>query len=109
MLKHAHVPQPVKRYHYTRKTSPCRTCGEPVPYTTCPNWYCERCRPPSSHPPAYNRTYARRRVAARRIQTEEAAVVVVAAPGFCSVCGCIRLSRANVTGVCDGCEAEKLR
>ena len=27
-------------------------------------------------------------------------------PGYCRICTCVRLSVANTSGVCDGCEAD---
>lgn len=110
MLRHATRVSPYSGRRYCVKTVPCRKCGAPVEYTTCPKWYCATCVPPQ-----HGGRYYAKCAQARAAQREVAHVVAYDAavqnaqptpPGFCWRCKVIKLSVASVRGLCDGCEEE---
>ena len=103
MLRHATHTSPFSGRRYAVKTVPCRKCGAPVEYTTCPKWYCSAClyRSPSKA----NRTLESRlrRMGVKEAKRLEAEIVVNARPGFCTRCGIIR---AEVGELCYDCHKE---
>lgn len=93
----AHVVKSGRLYQV--KHAPCRVCGTPVEYVTCPRWYC------TAHVPRHLQAHRQER--ALRLATHaESPVVVNAAPGFCVRCGVIRLSVVDKGGLCHECHHE---
>ena len=102
MLRHARHVTSV--YVYQAKSTPCRVCGAPVAYVTCPSWYCHEHRP--NLVSAKRARAIRDRARSRRL-AQMGYAPVEAAPGFCRICGMTRLSVADVDGVCMGCKDDK--
>ena len=107
MLRRSHVV--IAEHVYVVKTRACVTCGATIEYTTCPRRYCEQCHPRFGHY-EYNRQIAETRTHKYRkaeMQAEVASLVVVR-QGFCCKCGRIRLSSADVGGVCMWCAEDAI-
>lgn len=97
MLRHATHCRQVRLVK--NKVGHCKVCGREVTYATKPKDYC------AEHDPRRNGYWDPRLVPAAKVMQLE---LVLTPPGFCSRCGCIRLSVANVNGICDGCQEDTL-
>jgi len=104
----AHVPVRPLRLK-TSKSARCVVCGAEVIYLTRPPKYCDKHVRKSSHFYSQSR-YQKRKLARAMLAAPETVELIVDTPpaGFCRECGRIRLSSADVGGVCMWCAEDAI-
>ena len=100
----AHVVIATRKF-VGHKVVRCFLCGKEVPYQTKPPKYCAKHVRKSPHVYSQARYQAKRLAQLQVIAPEK---VIYMIDGFCTKCGSIRLSAANVGGVCDWCVEDAL-